>query len=73
MRVKTRGALENMAKLLQVDAGAAEKALGKRVVSANQELLEIGHTLDQARYGRDAFAKVRSNDKCKGKVKQRCC
>ena len=47
-----------MSKLLQVDADAAEKALGTRIVSANQELMEIGHNLEQACYGRDAFAKV---------------
>ena len=50
--------LSYMAQLLGVDEKEAEKALCSRVVAARGEVMEKGHTLEQAQYGRDAFAKV---------------
>jgi len=50
--------LRQMAELLGVDEKEAEKALCSRVVTAKGEVMEKGHTLEQAQYGRDAFAKV---------------
>jgi len=35
-----------------------ERALCSRVVAAKGEVVEKGHTVEQAQYGRDALAKV---------------
>ena len=37
-----------------------ERALCSRVVAAKGEVVEKGHTVEQAKYGRDALAKVRT-------------
>ena len=39
-------------------AGELERALCSRVVAAKGEVVEKGHTVEQAQYGRDALAKV---------------
>ena len=39
-------------------ADELEKALCSRVVAAKGEVVEKGHTVEQAKYGRDALAKV---------------
>jgi len=39
--------------------GELERALCSRVVAAKGEVVEKGHTVEQAMYGRDALAKVR--------------
>ena len=39
-------------------AGELERALCSRVVAAKGEVVEKGHTVEQAKYGRDALAKV---------------
>ena len=49
---------EILSKLLGVSKEALEKALCFRVVAARGEVMEKGHTKQQAYYGRDAFAKV---------------
>lgn len=50
--------LDAVSQLLEVDEKEAEKAVCSRVVAAKGEVMEKGHTLEQAQYGRDAFAKV---------------
>ncbi len=60
-QLKERGGIHSLAALLSVDETNAEKALCSRVVAAKGEVMEKGHTLEQARYGRDALAKVGSN------------
>lgn len=57
-RVKDRRLLETISSLLSVDGKEAEKTLCSRVVAARGEVVEKGHTLEQALYGRDAFAKA---------------
>jgi len=39
-------------------AGELARALCSRVVAAKGEVVEKGHTVEQAQYGRDALAKV---------------
>jgi len=43
---------------LLADTGELERALCSRVVAAKGEVVEKGHTAEQAQYGRDALAKV---------------
>jgi myosin heavy subunit len=50
--------LQIIAQLLDVDKSEAEKALCARVVAARGEVMEKGHTVEEAVHGRDAFAKV---------------
>ena len=57
-RVKDKGVLRSIAMLLSVDESAAEKALCSRVLAAQGDVMEKSHSLEQARRGRDAFAKV---------------
>lgn len=57
-QVKDRKVLHNIAMLLEVDEAEAEKALCSRVVAAKNEVVEKGHTIEQARFGRDALSKV---------------
>ena len=59
-KVKDMGALRSVASLLEVDEREAEKALCSRVVAARGEVMQKGHNLQQAQYGKDAFSKVRS-------------
>ena len=57
-RVKDASALKSVASLLQLDVEETEKALCSRVVAARGEVMQKGHDLQQALYGRDAFGKV---------------
>ena len=56
--IQDKAGLNTLAHLLEVDEEAAEKALLSRVVATHMEVMEKGHTVEQALYGRDAFAKV---------------
>ena len=53
------GALRSVASLLEVDERETEKALCSRVVAARGEVMQKGHNLQQAQYGKDSFSKVR--------------
>lgn len=56
-QVKEVGLLRCVGQLLELDQEATRKALCSRVVAARGEVMEKGHTLEQAIFGRDAFAK----------------
>ena len=58
-QIKDADTLKAVAHLLDVDEKDAERALCSRVVAAKGDVMEKGHTIEQAGYGRDAFAKVR--------------
>ena len=47
-----------LASLLSVDENELSRALCLRVIAARGELMEKSHTVPEALYGRDAFAKV---------------
>lgn len=47
-----------LASLLSVDKNELSRALCQRVIAARGELMEKAHTVPEALYGRDAFAKV---------------
>ena len=47
-----------------VIVGELGRALCSRVVAAKGEVLEKGHTVEQAQYGRNALAKVNGNFIC---------
>lgn len=57
-RLADSSTISTVATLLHVDAKELERALCHRVIAANGELMEKGHTASEAVYGRDAFAKV---------------
>ena len=57
-KVKDLGALRSVVNLLELDEREAEKALCSRVVAARGEVMQKGHSVQQAVYGKDAFAKV---------------
>ena len=63
-RVKDASSLKTVASLLQLDVNETEKALCSRVVAARGEVMQKGHDLQQALYGRDAFTKVRPGSGC---------
>jgi len=44
-----------------VFAGELDRALCSRVVAAKGEVVEKGHTVEQAQFGRDALAKASVN------------
>ncbi|CAG0915513.1 unnamed protein product [Notodromas monacha] len=50
--------LSKVAELLGVKAADLDKALCHRVIAAGGEVMEKGHTVANALYGRDAFAKA---------------
>lgn len=56
--VKERGPLKCLSSLLSLNEGDTERALCSRVVAAAGEAIQKGHNIEQARNGRDAFAKV---------------
>ncbi|XP_071959724.1 unconventional myosin-Id-like isoform X2 [Antedon mediterranea] len=56
--VKNPEDLSTITELLQVQKEDLEKALCSRVVAARGEVMEKGHTSEQAEFGRDAFAKA---------------
>jgi myosin-1 len=53
-----------LSSLLELDEGETERALCSRVVAARGEVIEKGHTVEQALYGRDALSKVRLDYAC---------
>lgn len=57
-KIKSSAPLNQVASLLQLDVVEAEKAFCSRVVATKGEVMEKGHTIEQAQFGRDAFAKV---------------
>lgn len=57
-KVKDSNLVKTISKLLSVQPSETEKTLCKRVVAARGEVVEKGHTIEQAKFGRDAFAKV---------------
>ena len=52
--------LRCIAHLLELDEEETRQALCSRVVAARGEVMQKGHNIEQAKMGRDAFAKVRS-------------
>ena len=58
-KIKYRGTLQSIAMLLNVNEAECEKALCSRVVAARGEVVDKGHTIEQAITARDALAKVR--------------
>ena len=58
VRPAQQSSLATVAQLLNVDQTELGRALCHRVIAANGELMEKGHTASEAVYGRDAFAKV---------------
>ncbi len=57
-RIKDKESLATIAKLIATTQDELEKALCYRVVAARGEVVEKGHTVKEALYGREAFAKV---------------
>lgn len=57
-KIKSSAPLNQVASLLQLDVVEAEKAFCSRVVATKGEVMEKGHTIEQAQFGRDAFAKA---------------
>ena len=57
-RVEGSDILGTIAKLLASSQDEVEKVLLYRVVAARGEVVEKGHSVKEAMYGRDAFAKV---------------
>lgn len=57
-QVSNTDLLNTIAELLDVDPAEAEKTLCARVVAARGEVMQKGHTVQEASHGRDAFAKV---------------
>lgn len=57
-RLSNSSSLQVVASLLSVDQNELNAALCQRVIAANGQLIEKGHTTSEAVYGRDAFAKV---------------
>ena len=51
-------ALAHVSELLEVKQAEVEKALCHRVIAARGEVMEKGHTVSEAVFGRDALAKV---------------
>lgn len=58
--VEDKVLLTTVATLLNSTVEELEKALCYRIVAARGEVMEKGHTLDDAYYGRDALSKVRA-------------
>lgn len=56
--IKNRDELRIIASLLGIKASSLEKTLCYRVVAAKGEVMEKGHSKEEASHGRDAFAKV---------------
>jgi len=57
-KIKNSKTLQDIAELLEVDASDAEKAICSRVVAGGKQVVEKGHSIEEAKFGRDAFAKV---------------
>lgn len=56
--IKNQDCLKNLCSLLEVKLEDAKKALCQRVIAARGEIMAKGHTVAEAYYGRDAFAKA---------------
>lgn len=56
--MKNQEALESVSQCMGVSSELLEKALCQRVIAARGEVMQKGHTVSEAIYGRDAFAKV---------------
>lgn len=56
--VTNKKVLKTLSSLLELDEGETERALCSRVVAARGEVIEKGHTVEQALYGRDALSKA---------------
>ncbi|XP_069680956.1 unconventional myosin ID isoform X2 [Periplaneta americana] len=52
------GVVNKAAAMLNVTAAELSKALSERVIAARGEIMQKTHTLPEAEYGRDAFAKA---------------
>ncbi|MCL4146309.1 UNVERIFIED_CONTAM: hypothetical protein GTU68_025870 [Idotea baltica] len=57
-QIKNGGLVKNIADLLQVPHDQVTKALCQRVIAARGEVMEKQHSVSEAAYGRDAFAKA---------------
>ncbi len=57
-KVSSTQALAHVSELLEVKQAELSKALCHRVIAARGEVMEKGHTVSEAVFGRDAFAKV---------------
>lgn len=58
-QVKNQDVTKKIAELLKVDHDNVTKALCHRIIAAKGEVMEKQHSVSEATYGRDAFAKVR--------------
>ena len=56
--IEDQDLLSTLATLLNSTVEEIEKALLYRIVAARGEVMEKGHSLDDAYYGRDALCKV---------------
>ena len=56
--VEDKALLSTVATLLHSTVEELEKSLCYRIVAARGEVMEKGHTLEDAYYGRDALCKV---------------
>lgn len=56
--VKSKDNLKMLAGLLKVNIADLEKTLCQRVIAARGDIVQKGHTVSEATYGRDAFAKA---------------
>lgn len=57
--IEDKDLLSTVATLLNSTVEEIEKSLLYRIVAARGEVMEKGHSLDDAYYGRDALCKVR--------------
>ena len=69
--VSSKDALTNVATLLSITKDDLSKALCQRVIAARGEVLEKGHTENEALFGRDAFAKVNNSGNVSKYLQQR--
>lgn len=58
--IKNQDVLNSVSQCLGVSSEHLEKALCQRVIAARGEVMEKVHTISEAIYGKDAFAKVRN-------------
>lgn len=58
LTISNRNVITQVANLLQVTEDETMAALTQRVIAAHGEILKKGHNVEQAEYGRDAFAKA---------------
>lgn len=57
-KIKNKNDLNKLAELLSVTTNQLSEALCHRVIAAGGEVMQKGHTANEAIYGRDAFAKA---------------